>query len=115
MNRLATWLPTFGAVICALLLAACWTDVLPAVYLGSRHTRCTSSFCVARLGGPATARPSSHWDLLYHLGGNGPWIQKLDDTVQIGIDPPAGCRVDQVHLVGSSVCRYCLVVAEDVL
>lgn len=38
-------------------------------------------------------------DLFYHLGGNGPWIPKIDGTVEGGIDPPEGCRVTQVHMV----------------
>ena len=42
------------------------------------------------------------WNLLYHLDGNGPWIEKVDgdggDGVR-GIKPPEGCVVEQVHLV----------------
>lgn len=40
------------------------------------------------------------WNIHYHLGGNGPWIPKLQNTVEDDIDPPAGCWVDQVHMVG---------------
>lgn len=39
------------------------------------------------------------WDLLYHLGGNGPWIEKVDGVVEGGIQVPAGCKVDMVHMV----------------
>jgi acid phosphatase len=39
------------------------------------------------------------WNLHYHLGGYGPWVEKLDGLVQ-GIEVPTGCRVDQVHMVG---------------
>ena len=42
-------------------------------------------------------RPS--WDISYHLGGNGPWIQKLDGVVHAGFAPPTGCQVEQVHMV----------------
>jgi acid phosphatase len=38
------------------------------------------------------------WNLHYHLGGYGPWVEKLDGPVQ-GLEVPAGCRVDQVHMV----------------
>lgn len=38
-------------------------------------------------------------DLFYHLGGNGPWIPKMDGAVEGGIEPPEGCRVTQVHMV----------------
>lgn len=37
------------------------------------------------------------WNILYHLGGNGPWVEKVDgDPEAQGIK---GCSVDQVHLV----------------
>ena len=40
------------------------------------------------------------WNILYHLGGNGPWIEKIDGDSELqGIAPPEGCSVDQVHLV----------------
>lgn len=41
------------------------------------------------------------WDLLYHLGGNGPWVEKVDGVVEGGIQVPAGCKVDMVHMVFS--------------
>jgi hypothetical protein len=40
------------------------------------------------------------WSILYHLGGNSPWIPKINGIVADGIDPPAGCKVEQVHMVG---------------
>lgn len=40
-------------------------------------------------------------DLFYHLGGNGPWVPKINGTTGDGIEPPDGCRVTQVHMVGS--------------
>ena len=45
---------------------------------------------------------ASGWDILYHIGGNGPWIQKVDGTLGEGIEPPAGCKVEQVHMVSNS-------------
>ncbi len=42
------------------------------------------------------------WNILYHIGGNGPWIQKIDGVVQEGFGPPAGCHVEQVHMVSMS-------------
>lgn len=41
------------------------------------------------------------WNLLYHLGGNGPWVEKVDGVVEGGIQVPGGCEVDMVHMVGS--------------
>jgi acid phosphatase len=40
------------------------------------------------------------WSILYHLGGNGPWIPKVSGIAEDGINPPAGCTVEQVHMVG---------------
>ena len=37
--------------------------------------------------------------MLYHLGGNGPWIEKVEGIVEGGIGVPEGCRVEQVHMV----------------
>lgn len=44
---------------------------------------------------------ANEWNLLYHLGGNGPWIEKIDGVVEGGIQVPMGCKVDMVHMVGS--------------
>ena len=37
--------------------------------------------------------------MLYHLGGNGPWITKLDGTLHEDVEPPMGCKVEQAHMV----------------
>ncbi|KAI9842419.1 MAG: acid phosphatase pho5 [Sclerophora amabilis] len=56
-------------------------------------------------GGAATATGAhgrsgrKDWDILYHLGGNGPWIRKVDGIVTADIGPPEGCEVDQVHMM----------------
>lgn len=39
------------------------------------------------------------WNILYHLGGNGPWVEKVIDVVDGGIAVPTGCEVEQVHMV----------------
>lgn len=39
------------------------------------------------------------WDLFYHLGGNGPWIPKIEGVIHGTLAPPTGCDVDQVHMV----------------
>lgn len=51
----------------------------------------------------ATGTRGAHkaWNLLQHLGGNGPWIEKIDEGEEMSsLAPPEGCSVDQVHLVG---------------
>lgn len=42
------------------------------------------------------------WNMFYHLGGNGPWIEKSDarfGTYEKDGKPPPGCVIDQVHMV----------------
>lgn len=46
------------------------------------------------------------WNILYHLGGNGPWIQKIDGTVGDNIGAPESCRVEQVHMIVRHAERY---------
>jgi len=48
---------------------------------------------------------SHAWKPLYHLGGNSPWIQKVDGVVDTDCNTPPGCRVDQVHMVGAQYDR----------
>lgn len=51
-------------------------------------------------GGAST---SEEWDTRYHMGGNSPWMPRKRGSLGSGIEPPAGCRVDQVHLVGLDI------------
>ncbi|KAK5129021.1 hypothetical protein LTR85_000354 [Meristemomyces frigidus] len=51
---------------------------------------------------------SVKWDVMRHQGGNSPWITKNGGVVEGGIEPPAGCRVDQVHMVGFDAHRRAL-------
>jgi len=43
------------------------------------------------------------WNIHHHLGGNGPWIEMIDDEEfnSREIRPPNGCTVDQIHMVNS--------------
>lgn len=46
------------------------------------------------------------WNLLYHLGGNNPWIEKKEGVREEGIAVPDGCRVEQVHMLSRHGERY---------
>ena len=46
------------------------------------------------------------WNILYHLGGNGPWVEKIIDVVDGGVAPPEGCEVVQVHMMSRHAERY---------
>lgn len=50
--------------------------------------------------------PSSSWNLFYHLGGNGPWIQKHTREGSAADPLPDGCKVDQVHMMSRHGERY---------
>jgi acid phosphatase len=49
-----------------------------------------------KLGAGAITRD---WNILYHLGGNGPWVEKVLDVLDEHIAPPESCEVVQVHMV----------------
>ncbi|KAF2689583.1 phosphoglycerate mutase-like protein [Lentithecium fluviatile CBS 122367] len=46
------------------------------------------------------------WNILYHLGGVGPWVEKTVDVVEGGIAVPEGCEVEQVHMMARHGERY---------
>ncbi|KAH6618457.1 3-phytase B precursor [Boeremia exigua] len=46
------------------------------------------------------------WNILYHLGGNGPWVEKLIDLAEPSIAVPPGCQVSQVHMMSRHAERY---------
>lgn len=44
----------------------------------------------------------NNWNLFHHLGGYGPWIEKSGTEGEVSsLAPPDGCRIDQVHMVGT--------------
>ena len=78
----------------------------PFSWLGVDLDLLCSNFLFKSLGQklcePHSAVTEEDWDHFYHLGGNGPWIQKTN--AQFGAweeegQPPDGCVVDQVHIV----------------
>jgi hypothetical protein len=85
------------AAIFAILAAAVWAVSQPQnqwLSDAARHIQSPLSFL-------ANDHPTdAQWDILQHLGGDGPWIQKTDNVLNHSIDVPEGCRVDQVHMVG---------------
>lgn len=53
----------------------------------------------------STIFPLRAWNVLYHVGGNGPWIEKVDGVVDEGIEPPNGCSIEQIHMVSAHFSR----------
>ncbi|KAK5127699.1 hypothetical protein LTR08_004326 [Meristemomyces frigidus] len=47
----------------------------------------------------SAAPPEAEWDVMRHQGGNSPWFRNEHGGDEGGIDPPPGCRVDQVHMI----------------
>ena len=70
---------------------------LAAFYKGVPYTSSWRSWWHPERGGISAIERG--WNLLYHLGGNGPWIEKVDGIVDGGIEVPKGCKVEQVHMV----------------
>lgn len=57
-------------------------------------------FCPDRPTAPPNIRQEPQWNLLQHLGGNGPWVQYASSHgSQFAIEPPEDCDVEQVHMV----------------
>lgn len=46
------------------------------------------------------------WNVLYHLGGNGPWVEKVDGVFDGGITLPEHCKVEQVHMVSTFLISF---------
>jgi acid phosphatase len=47
------------------------------------------------------------WNILYHLGGDGPWVEKIQDNFpDATVEPPKGCEVKQVHMLSRHGERY---------
>jgi acid phosphatase len=73
------------------------TFSLATFYEGIPYTSSWRSWWHPERGGRSSIKKG--WNLLYHLGGNGPWIEKVDGVVDGGIGVPEGCNVEQVHMV----------------
>lgn len=56
--------------------------------------------------GQGAGATTKDWNILYHLGGNGPWVEKVIDVVDTGIAVPDGCKVEQVHMMARHAERY---------
>jgi acid phosphatase len=52
-----------------------------------------------RLEAQRAGKVDKDWNVYYHVGGNGPWIPKVDGIVTNDTGPPQGCTVQQVHMV----------------
>src|SRR5690242_13691750 len=68
------------------------------------HPHRTDGSVLSRGQGAGTT--TKDWNILYHLGGNGPWVEKVIDVVESGIAVPPGCEVEQVHMMARHAERY---------
>ncbi|KIX98076.1 uncharacterized protein Z520_06156 [Fonsecaea multimorphosa CBS 102226] len=73
-----------------------------------RHVQndtCSASPFLLRAGLCSTAFHAL-WNLLHHLGGNGPWIRKIDSVNYYDSPLPKKCSIDQVHMLSRHAERY---------
>lgn len=87
----------------SLLLGLYRLDItaVDALWLLDSHTNDqTPLSAVRQVNGSVGAEQD--WDILYHQGGNSPWIPKINGTITTDPSPPPGCRVEQVHMVKPS-------------
>jgi len=100
-QRASTGLPLLRRqkpFLAAVLITVCLVYVLISQIRGhtcgplilGTDTHCSSS----------QSAGSDDFNLFYHLGGNGPWIQKRDGINYVDAVLPKTCAVDQVHMVG---------------
>ncbi|EXJ86519.1 hypothetical protein A1O3_03470 [Capronia epimyces CBS 606.96] len=79
---------------------------LAASFLGQiRNEVCQTSSLLPTFG-LCPAVLVAIWDLFYHLGGNGPWIPKIDGIGYSDALLPEECSVDQVHVLSRHAERY---------
>lgn len=72
--------------------------LLVSIFTSSRYLQ-HSIPTVLNFGSPA-------WNILHHLGGNGPWIQNTHRVIDGEFDAPEGCKVEQVHMLSRHAERY---------
>jgi len=97
---MATWLLIFSAMAGLLALLLYSHEVVAYAYTSYFLAWLQSRWHPAAGGLPVRTGVTEPWNQLYHLGGNSPWIQKVDGVVNGSLDVPTGCRIDQVHMVG---------------
>ncbi|KAH8431548.1 histidine phosphatase family protein [Aspergillus melleus] len=89
------------------LFGTCTCDNAP---LSPRHASWGTWFHPSRSPSKSSQKPlcdDDDWNLLHHLGGNGPWIEKNDgEHVFEGIGPPERCSIEQVHMMSRHGERY---------
>ena len=61
------------------------------------HSSWNSWWYPDRIG--ISEKNGDEWNIFYHLGGNGPWIENVNGVAGEEIGPPEGCTVEQVHMV----------------
>lgn len=88
---------------CSILLVALYPSFFAAVFSSvfSQQLSWESTASAHALHSTASDQRLRTPDLFYHLGGNGPWIPKVNGSVEGGTETPDGCRITQVHMVRS--------------
>lgn len=99
VTAMASWLLSLSAV--AGLLALLLYSQKDVLYVYTSHSATWLGLpCKALLGHLVIGSGATDaWNQLYHLGGNSPWIPKINAIVDTSLYAPAGCRIDQVHMV----------------
>ncbi|KAG0636336.1 histidine phosphatase superfamily [Tuber brumale] len=71
-------------------------QILPAYLQTNHHGWGLEPACQGASNCPDQKR---EWNILYHLGGNGPWVEKVDGVVKGGIQVPNDCEIDMAHMM----------------
>ncbi|KAF2465895.1 phosphoglycerate mutase-like protein [Lindgomyces ingoldianus] len=112
----AVWWNSFSQKCVPIVIEAQHSRYFEYEYTGKpHHSSWHSWWHPQRIWSSAEASPgrgqgggavTHDWNILYHLGGNGPWVEKVDNVVEGGIAVPDGCAVDQVHMMSRHAERY---------
>ncbi|KAI1626603.1 3-phytase phyB [Exophiala viscosa] len=102
-NRTVTWMMQRKSSVLIFVLLSFFL-LLPLLRT-LRASVCTGSGFLSVIGICPTVFTNA-WRLFYHLGGNGPWIPKIDGINYSDASLPEHCSVDQVHMLSRHAERY---------
>jgi len=105
---MAWWIMAISTFMALIALLLCYSNFTPAAastfgFLDRLRASSISQRPIGAQNADAhelSSTAEEPWNVMQHQGGNSPWFQKTQGIIEGGIEPPAGCRIDQVHMVG---------------
>jgi hypothetical protein len=101
--QLRTRRPLWRTLFLVILIAISGFLILHS--LSQLHTGFCQSPTALASSGLCSSILRAGWSLFYHLGGNGPWIRRIDGRYYYDAPLPKKCSIDQVHMVSIAADR----------